>query len=82
MAWCGGRVYRQGNIPLLFTSMWQLLVHTAPQVSMQRATVNQHLPAHHEGWMVNGEETVFCRIPGPYLTMVVSSVAFFLLPTY
>ncbi len=54
--WCrASRVYRQGNIPILFTSKWQLLVHTAPQVSMQRATVNQHPPAHHEGWMINGE---------------------------
>ncbi len=32
---------------------------SSPQVSMQRAKVNQHPPAHHEGWMVNGEETVF-----------------------
>jgi hypothetical protein len=27
--------------------------------------VNQHPPAHHEGWMISGEETVFCWIPVP-----------------
>jgi len=42
------------------------------------ATVNQHPPAHREGWMVSGQETVFCWVPVPQLTMVVSSVAFFL----
>jgi hypothetical protein len=31
----------------------------------QPATVKQHPPADHEGWMVNG--------PVPYLTMVVST---------
>jgi hypothetical protein len=34
-------------------------------------------PAHHKGWMVSGLETVFCWVPGPEVTMVVSSVAFF-----
>jgi len=28
-------------------------------------TANQHPPAHHEGWMVSGAETVFCWIPVP-----------------
>jgi hypothetical protein len=37
-------------------------------------------PAHHEGWMVSGQETVFCPVPVRQLTMVVSSIAFF--PTY
>ncbi len=41
-------------------------------------TVKQHPPAHREGWMVSGQETVFCWVPVPYLTMVVTSVAFFL----
>jgi hypothetical protein len=27
--------------------------------------VNQHPPAHHEGWMISGQETVFCWIPVP-----------------
>jgi hypothetical protein len=27
------------------------------------ATVNS--PAHHEGWMVSGQETVFCWVPVP-----------------
>ncbi len=26
------------------------------------ATVNQHPQAHHEGWMVSGQETVFCWV--------------------
>ncbi len=29
------------------------------------AIVNQHPPAHHEGWMISGQETVFCWIPVP-----------------
>ncbi len=37
---------------------------------------------HHEGWMVSDNETVFCWVSVPLLTMVVSSVAFFFpLPT-
>jgi len=31
--------------------------------------------AQHEGWMVRGQETVFCWVPVPYLTMLVGSVA-------
>jgi hypothetical protein len=34
------------------------------------------------GWMISGQETVFCWVPVPYLTMVVSLVAFYFLPTY
>jgi hypothetical protein len=33
--------------------------------------------AHNEGWMVSDSETVFCWVPVPLLTMMVSSVAFF-----
>jgi hypothetical protein len=29
------------------------------------ATVNRHPPAHREGWMISGQETVFCWIPVP-----------------
>jgi hypothetical protein len=29
------------------------------------AKVNQHPPAHHEGWMISGQETVFCWVPVP-----------------
>ncbi len=36
--------------------------------------------AHNEGWMVSDKETVFCWVPVPLLTMVVSSVAFFFPP--
>jgi hypothetical protein len=25
-----------------------------------QATVNQHPPVHHQGWMICDEETVFC----------------------
>jgi len=28
-------------------------------------TVNQHAPAQGEGWMVSGQETVFCWVPVP-----------------
>jgi len=47
------------------------------QVYYYRDTVNGHAPAHHEGWMVSGQETIFCWVPVPYLTSVVHSVAFF-----
>jgi hypothetical protein len=40
--------------------------------------MNQHPPVHHEGWMVSDMETVFCWVPVPWLTMVVSSVVFYL----
>jgi hypothetical protein len=39
--------------------------------------VNQHPAVHHEGSMISGQETVFCWVSVPKLTMVVSSVAFF-----
>jgi len=28
--------------------------------TLQCATVNRHRPGRHEGWMVSGQETVFC----------------------
>ncbi len=39
--------------------------------------VNQHPQAHDEGWMLSGEETIFCWIPVANLTMVATSLAFF-----
>jgi hypothetical protein len=39
--------------------------------------LNQYPPVDHEGWMVSGQETVFCWVPVPWLTMVASSVGFF-----
>jgi hypothetical protein len=36
--------------------------------------VNQHPPVHHQGWMICDQETVFCWVAVPELTMVVSSV--------
>ncbi len=37
----------------------------------KEARVNQHPPVHHEGWMKSDQETVFCWLPVPWLTMVV-----------
>ncbi len=34
--------------------------------------------ANNEGWMVSDKETVFCWVPVPLLTMVLTSVALFL----
>jgi hypothetical protein len=31
----------------------------------QWATVNEHSPVHHKGWMISGQETVFCLVPVP-----------------
>jgi hypothetical protein len=31
--------------------------------------VNQYPPAYHEGWMMDGQETLFHQIPVPWLTM-------------
>ncbi len=60
----------------------KFLKKTGEDGSTEWATVNQHPPAHREGWMVGGQGTVFCWVPVPQLTMVVSSVAFlFYLPT-
>jgi hypothetical protein len=28
-------------------------------------TVNQHPPVNHEGWMISGQEIVFCWVPVP-----------------
>ncbi len=59
------------------------------------ATVNQHPPVQHEGWMINGLETAFCCVPVPYgcqpwwlaqclflTTYLPSSYLFSFLPTY
>jgi len=27
------------------------------------ATVNQHPSGHHEGWMISGQQIVFCWVP-------------------
>jgi hypothetical protein len=37
--------------------------YTCP--NYQWATVNQHPPAHLEGWMISGQETVFCWVSVP-----------------
>jgi hypothetical protein len=29
------------------------------------AIMNQHPPAHHEGWMISDQETVFCWVSVP-----------------
>ncbi len=54
----------------------KFLKETGEDGSTKCATVNQHPPAHCEGWMVGGQEIVFWWVPVPQLTMVVSSVAF------
>jgi hypothetical protein len=28
-------------------------------------TANPHSPVHHEGWMISGQETVFCWVSVP-----------------
>jgi hypothetical protein len=33
--------------------------------AFEGATVNQHPPVHHQGWMICDQETVFCRLPVP-----------------
>jgi hypothetical protein len=45
-------------------------------------TMNQHPVVHHEGWMASGQEIIFHCVAVPKLTMIVSSIAFFELPTY
>jgi len=35
----------------------------AHMVGFRGATVNQHPWVHHEGWMINCLETVFCYVP-------------------
>jgi hypothetical protein len=37
---------------------------------------------HHEGWMTSDQETIFCWVSVPKLTMVVTTVCFFFFPTY
>jgi len=32
-------------------------------IALKMATTDQHPPAHHEGWMVNGQETVLYWFP-------------------
>jgi hypothetical protein len=38
--------------------MYKKSLYSQPQV-------NQHPPAHHEGWMVSGQATVFCWVTVP-----------------
>ncbi len=66
-------------------------VKSSQQNVYKAILISTHQQTKHHGWMVSGQETVFCWVPVPYLTMVVSSVAFFFffffflptcLPTY
>ncbi len=34
-------------------------------IKKKEPTMNQHPPARNEGWMVSGQETVFCWVPAP-----------------
>jgi hypothetical protein len=45
--------------------------------------LNQHPPAHNEGWMIIDEETVFCWIPVPLANPGgLAQLLVFKLPTY
>jgi hypothetical protein len=56
--------------------------HTVSQGIVTKAQICGHSEpaptnAHHQGWMICDQETVFCWVPVPYLTMVVSSLGLF-----
>jgi hypothetical protein len=44
-----------------------------------QARVNQHLPAHHKGWTMGGQGTLFHQVPGNYGGY--RSCCFYYLPT-
>jgi hypothetical protein len=44
-----------------------------------KAIVNQQLPAHHKGWMMGGQVTLFHQVPGNYGGYL--SCCFYYLPT-
>jgi hypothetical protein len=44
-----------------------------------KARVNQHLPAHHKGWMIGGRGTLFHQVPDNYGGYL--SCCFYYLPT-
>jgi hypothetical protein len=48
------------NFPSSISSVWSSTTY-----KKSPATVNQHPPVHHEGWMVSSQETVFCWVPVP-----------------
>jgi hypothetical protein len=56
---------RVSKAPSTYTRRIQGILHNCLTGSEFMATVNQHPPAHHEGWMVSGQETVFCWVPVP-----------------
>ncbi len=62
-----GTVFHWVSVPQLTAVLAQLRFFvTYLQITYYyplTAIVNQHPPAHHEGWMVSGEETVFCWVP-------------------
>ncbi len=60
-----------------FTLQWAGLFVVRVWFPHIATTMNQHPVMHHEGWMASGQEIVFCCVPVPKLTMVVSLVAFF-----
>jgi hypothetical protein len=70
-AWCHPlsvetECFTEGNAPSTYTRRIQGILHNCLTGSEEfTATVNQHPPAHHEGWMVSGQETVFCWLPVP-----------------
>jgi hypothetical protein len=44
---------------------WKSLKDRRRRIGAKGMRVNQHPLAHHKGWMVSGEETIFCWLPVP-----------------
>jgi hypothetical protein len=57
------RIYHTCQLPhdLRFVLIYCFMCYTTRVM----ATVNQHPSVHHERWMINGLETVFCYVPVP-----------------
>jgi hypothetical protein len=61
----------------IMSSLFDRLQNLSTLGCSSAATMNQHPPVHHQGWMICDQETVFCWVPVSYLTMVVGSVGLF-----
>jgi hypothetical protein len=57
----GGRCQAEAAPTLVTSHSW------VRQRKAATAMNQQHPPAHREGWMISGQETVFCWIPVPEL---------------
>lgn len=80
------------RFPVLWTCSSLKVAHTSascsiPVLSSRPGPLNQsvhselgqilHPPVHHDGWMENDQDTVFCYVTVPQVIMVVSLLAFF-----